>query len=238
MTTKLIDDLSRENSLQLDSILSSGLPWLKLDLEVPKFSPEVLSDAVTESTVWRNQWKHGGERTHFYPWTGKVLFGPKSWEEWINKISTDSYIHDQDHYSDDEDGLCKKHRHDMDFTWHLGSDHPVRKWINSFLDDDAINVVSYYVLGPQGYYQPHYDLCTGNKWLNKVYAAVTWPDGCEFGFLDWGNIPIQEGDVFLINNYQHAHWVVNRSNQHRIVIDIGCDLNKIQDLIKRSFLRR
>jgi hypothetical protein len=159
------------------------------------------------------------------------MFGPKNRDEWIEKISPHGD-------SIDENGLCEKYRHDMDFTWHISDDHPVRKWVNSFLDDDAINIVSWYIVGPEMYYQPHYDLYPGNKCLNKIYAAVAWPDGFEFGFLDWGNMPVQEGDVFLINHYEHAHWVINRSTQYRIVINIGCDLTKIQDLIKRSFLRR
>ena len=232
MTTKLLNELSKKNSLQLDSILSSGLPWLKLDLKIPKFPVQILDDAVESSTGWHGLWNV--ETKNFDPnyhiWDAKVLFGPTNWDQWANVVTSDPH--------EDEDGLCKKYRHDVDFGWHLDTDHPVRKWISSFLDDDAIYLASYYVLKPQGYLQPHYDLCTGNKWLNKIYAAAAWPDSCEFGFLDWGNIPIQEGDVFLINNYQYPHWVVNRGNQNRIVIDIGCDLTKIQDLIKRSFLRR
>ena len=231
MIEKLLDDLGRENSLQLGSILSSGIPWLKLDLEIPKFSTEILNHAVESSVGWHSLWDPQEKTLHQYHiWNGKVLFGPTDWNEWTAKISSDT--------SADEPGLAKKYRRELDYSWHIDVDHPVRKWVNSFLNDDAINLISYYVLGPDGYLPPHYDPSPDNKWLNKIYAAVAWPDGCKFGFLDWGNVPIQEGDVFLINNYQHPHWVVNRGTQPRIVIDINCDLTKIQDLIKRSFLRR
>jgi hypothetical protein len=231
MTKKLLNDLSKENCLQLDSILSSGMPWLKLDLAIPQFPSQVLNDAIAASNGWHDLWgEKPPEIPNYHIWDGKVLFGPTNWNQWADIIASDS--------SEDEDGLSKKYRNDVEFGWHIGDDHPVRKWINSFLDDDAINLVSYYVLGPYGYLLPHYDLCTGDKRLNKIYAAVTWPDDCEFGFLDWGNVPIQQGDVFLINNYRYPHWVINRGDQHRIVLDIGCDLNSIQDLIKRSFLRR
>jgi len=247
MITKLLNDASRENSLQLNSILSSGIPWLKLDLEGPKFRSEILNDAIKVNRDWqkiyddqRESWRHPGDKIYYYPWNGPLLFGPKNRDEWLATISSDNNKTDENGSPMfvDEDYLCKKHRHAMDFTWYVDNDHPVRKWANSFLDDDAINIVSYYVLGPQAYYQPHYDVSPGNKWLSKIYAAVTWPDGSEFGFLDWGNMPVQEGDVFLINHYQDPHWVVNHSAQYRIVINIGCDLTKIQDLIKRSFLRR
>jgi hypothetical protein len=231
MTNKLLNDLSRENCLQLDSILSSRIPWLKLDLKVPEFPSQVLDDAIAASNGWHDLWdEKTPEIPNYHLWDGTVLFGPKNWNQWADIIASD--------IDDDADWLSKKYRHDVEFGWHIGDAHPVRKWISSFLDDDAINLVSYYVLGPHGYLMPHYDLCTGDKRLNKIYAAVTWPADCKFGFLDWGNIPIQQGDVFLINNYQYPHWVINHGDQHRIVLDIGCDLNSIQDLIKRSFLRR
>jgi hypothetical protein len=231
MTDKLLSDLSRENCLQLDSILSSGVPWLKLDLEIPEFPAQILDDAIAASSGWHDRWC---EKTPLYPgyhlWDGKVLFGPTNWNQWMDLVTSEP--------QEDEDGLSKKYRHEIEFGWQIDLDHPVRKWVNSFLDDAAINLVNYYVLGPGGYLPPHYDACVGKKWLNKIYAAVAWPADCEFGFLDWGNMPIQQGDVFLINHYQYPHWVINRGDQHRIVLHISCDLTHVQDLIKRSFLRR
>ena len=231
MFPKLLTAASKENSLQLNSILSSGLPWLKLDIKCPTFSQEILDRAVKESTDWRSQWGFEGKDYDTNDWNGKILFGPEDWPAWVELIKPNIVI-------DDEDNLCKKHRHDVEFGWYVGPDHPVRQWVNSFLDDDSINIVNYYVLPPNGYLHPHYDPCIGNKWLNKIYAAVKWPPGCEFGFLDWGNAPINESDVFLINNYQYPHWVLNQGNENRIVLDIGCNLASIQDLIKRSFLGR
>jgi hypothetical protein len=231
MFPKLLNDLRKENSLQLNSILSSGLPWLKLDITCPKFTPQVLAAAVEESTDWREQWNVSGEHYHTKSWNGKILFGPTDWNAWLNRVSSEMKNHD-------EDGLCKKYRHTTEFSWNIDPDHPVRQWVNSFLDDNSINIVNYYLLPPGGYLHPHFDPCIDNKWLNKIYAAIAWPQGSEFGFLDWGNAPINEGDVFLINNYQYPHWVLNSGTTDRIVLDIGCDLNSIQELVKRSFLQR
>ena len=108
MFPKLLNDLSKENSLQLNSILSSGLPWLKLDLECPKFTPQVLASAVEESTDWRKQWNMQKEQYHTRNWNGKMLFGPTDWNAWLTQVSNE-----MEH--DDEDSLCKKHRHDTEF---------------------------------------------------------------------------------------------------------------------------
>jgi len=231
MTNKLLNDLSRENCLQLDSILSSGMPWLKLDLKVPEFPSQVLDDAIAATSGWHDQWRDNPIYSSYHNWDGKVLFGPTNWNQWMDLFTASPHK--------DEDGLSEKYRHEIEFGWRIDLDHPVRKWINSFLDDAAINFVSYYVLGPGGHLPPHYDPCAGKKkCFNKIYAAVTWPADCEFGFLDWGNMPIQQGDVFLISVYQYPHWVINHGDKHRIVLNIACNLTHIQDLIKRSFLRR
>lgn len=68
---------------------------------------------------------------------------------------------------------------------------------------------------------------------------IKWPGGNEFGFLDFGNLPINENEVYLINNYKYPHWVINRSDQPRLVLNIGANLHKsesLTNLIKRSFL--
>jgi hypothetical protein len=207
------------------------MPWLKLDLKVPEFPSQVLDDAIAATSGWHDQWRDNPIYSSYHNWDGKVLFGPTNWNQWMDLFTASPHK--------DEDGLSEKYRHEIEFGWRIDLDHPVRKWINSFLDDAAINFVSYYVLGPGGHLPPHYDPCAGKKkCFNKIYAAVTWPADCEFGFLDWGNMPIQQGDVFLISVYQYPHWVINHGDKHRIVLNIACNLTHIQDLIKRSFLRR
>ena len=97
MITKLLNDASRENSLQLNSILSSGIPWLKLDLEGPKFRSEILNDAIKVNRDWqkiyddrRESWRHPGDKIYYYPWNGPLLFGPKNRDEWLATISSDN----------------------------------------------------------------------------------------------------------------------------------------------------
>jgi hypothetical protein len=69
----------------------------------------------------------------------------------------------------------------------------------------------------------------------NFYWAVQWDEGNEFGFYRYGNAPIKEGSVCLINNYGHPHWVINNSNTDRLVLSVGADLNKIKPDIIRSW---
>ncbi len=64
-----------------------------------------------------------------------------------------------------------------------------------------------------------------------------WGDGNIFGQYGCGNIPINEGDIFLINNYTLPHWVYNGSKENRIVINISANLNSpnIKESIIRAF---
>ena len=57
-----------------------------------------------------------------------------------------------------------------------------------------------------------------------------------------GELPVTQGDVFLINNYSLPHWVYNGSDENRIVLDISANLHspiikqKIIDAFKKAML--
>ena len=93
-----------------------------------------------------------------------------------------------------------------------------------------------------GYVFPHRDYAIDNMGLAKIYVALKWSKDNIFGMYGCGNIPINEGDVFLLNNYTLPHWVYNGSNEDRVVIDISANLHspmikqKIIDAFKKSML--
>lgn len=227
---KLISDLRKNNFLDYKEILNSKIPWLKLNIDGPNFTDDILSSAVKQSSNWREQWKMVETNYQVRDWNGSVLFGPSDWDKWNKVVKADNLKNDEDH-------LCMIHRKNMEFSWRIDEFHPVRLWIeNIFPNVNDINIVNYYVLPPGGYLFPHIDPCESNKALNKIYIPLRWKEGCEFGFYKWGNMPVVENQVYLINNYAHAHWVLNDSNEDRIVLDIGANLESIADIIIESFL--
>jgi hypothetical protein len=228
---KILEDLRRQSKLELQSLLNSGLPWLKLDLDIPQFTDDILQEAVTQATNWRDQWKMVETNYQVNEWNGTILFGPSDWVKFSKIISEDNLRNDEDH-------LCMIHRNNLEFDWTIATDHPIRRYVESiFPNKDDINIVNYYVLPPGGYLFPHLDTTVGDKALNKIYIPLRWAEGNEFGFYKWGNMPVQEGKVYLINNYKYAHWVLNDSQEPRIVLVIGANLDSIYDIIAQSFAK-
>jgi len=232
---KLIEELSNNNQFDLDHYLDSGVPWTKLNIDVPVFDQTVFDQAVEQSTNWRQQWLFTNANEHIEvdyqikEWNGQVLFGPADWDTWV-KFAADKQK------ANDEDRLCMLHRNDFEFEWRLNDDHPIRKFVEKlFPNPQDINIVNFYVLPPGGYLFPHVDPTQGDRALNKIYIPLKWSEGNEFGFYKWGNLPIVENNAYLINNYRYAHWVLNRSNESRVVLDIGANLHTIKDLIEDSF---
>ena len=232
---KLIEEISHNNEFDLDNFLDSGIPWVKLNIDVPAFDQAVFDQAVKQSTNWRQQWLFTNDQENIEidyqinQWNGQVLFGPSDWTAWMNLVAGDNK-------KNDEDRLCMIHRNNFDFDWRLNTDHPIRQFVESvFPNQQDINIVNFYVLPPGGYLFPHIDPCESAKALNKIYIPLQWSEGNEFGFYKWGNAPMVERTAYLINNYRYVHWVLNRSNEPRVVLDIGANLHAIKDLIKESF---
>jgi hypothetical protein len=232
---KLLEDVSRENTFDLNNFLASGIPWLKLDIQVPQFDQAVFDEAVKQSSDWRKQWFFSDETKSIEVdyqvnnWNGKLLFGPTDWHKWQGIVERDAD-------RNDADGLCSIHRKNLEFEWRLSAEHPIRQFVEQiFPNVEDINIVNFFVLPPGGYLFPHIDPTEGSKALNKIYIPLSWKEGNEFGFYKWGNAPFVEGRAYLINNYSNVHWVINRSNEPRVVLDIGADLNSISSLIKESF---
>jgi len=232
---KLIEEVSKNNQFDLEYCLNSGIPWIKLNINIPEFEQSVFDDAVKQSTNWRNQWRFTNKQENIdidyqiKEWNGQVLFGPSDWDNWINLVSGNNK-------KNDEDRLCMIHRNEFEFDWRLDTAHPIRKFVESiFPNQNDINLVNFYVLPPGGYLFPHVDPCESHSGLNKIYIALKWSKGNEFGFYKWGNVPIVERTAYLINNYKYVHWVLNRSNEPRVVLDIGANLHSIKDLIEKSF---
>ncbi len=230
---KLISDLMANNKLKLETILSCNLPWLRLKIAVPHFSNEVIQQAAKESSDWRNTWGDIESNYQVKQWNGSLLFGPTDFAKFRQDMRQQSkYV-----YDDDEDHTCMLERKNYEFGWNISETHPIRKFVTSiFPNDDDINIVNYYTLPPGGFVFPHRDRTSGKQQLNKIYIPLKWAQGNEFGVYNWGNIPIEERNVYLLNNYSYTHWVVNNSNEDRVVLTIGSNLHAIKDIILDSFL--
>ena len=231
---KLLKDAIEQNSIDIDVLTKHlRIPWLKLDMQFPTIDIEL------SKQDWRKKWKFdlkGENNYQVNEWNGNVLFGPTDWQKFLEKANTlDDKI--------DEDCRCRKFRKDFDYGWYIDQNDTVRKEIKKiFPKDEDLNLVNTYTLPPGGWLFPHKDYAMDNMGLNKIYIAVKWKQGNVFGMYGCGELPVTQGDVFLINNYSLPHWVYNGSDENRIVLDISANLHspiikqKIIDAFKKAML--
>lgn len=236
---KLLQDVLDNNTFDVDIITKKlKLPWLKLNI---KFDPPTNSDLEKLYTTddWRKLWKFEDYSKNAYQikqWNGKLMFGPKDFPRFLEESSKFS------NYVADQDSKCKFYREKFTYGWYIDESHYIRSQISKIIPDNDLNIVNTYILPPEGYLFPHKDYPINDIGLAKIYVALKWKEGNVFGMYGCGNLPIEEGDVFLINNYTLPHWVYNGSKENRIVIDIGANLNskviskKIIEAFKNSLL--
>jgi hypothetical protein len=163
-------------------------------------------------------------------WAGVIGFGPKNQQEWQQIVNDDNR-------QNEVDIVLVKNRHKKEFDWVLPESNPIRQWISTWIRDDALNLVNFLTLPPGGYYWPHRDQSNIPSALTRIYIPLNWPDGNTFSVLDFGNMPIKLGDVFIIENNKFPHWVNNPSSEARTVLTISANLTHLSGLIKESFLR-
>jgi len=228
---KLLKDAIEKNAYDIEIITKKlKLPWLKLDLNFGSWTNKDC-EILYSSDDWRTKWQFPDAEKNSYQvknWQGKILFGPADFQKFLELSRAQEHDHD-------EDSKCRKYRTKLEYCWY--STNSVTEKIKQLIPDDDLNLVNSYILPPGGYVFPHRDYAIDDMGLAKIYIAVKWSEGNVFGQYGCGNIPIKQGDVFLINNYSLPHWVYNGSNEDRIVVDISANLHspKIKQSIIKAF---
>jgi hypothetical protein len=238
---KLLKDAMSQNSYDIDVITKYlKIPWLKLDITFDTPSNDDIKETLSE-TDWRGKWQFPDDGKMSYQvkgWNGNIFFGPTDFKKFLDMSSAGDNQHVYD-----EDNKCRKFRKILNYDWCVDDNCYIKKQVKKILpNDEDINLVNSYSLPPGGYVFPHRDYAIDNMGLAKIYVALKWSKDNIFGMYGCGNIPINEGDVFLLNNYTLPHWVYNGSNEDRVVIDISANLHspmikqKIIDAFKKSML--
>jgi len=232
---EILEVVSKENKPELTSILQMGLPWMKLNTTCPEFSDKTITEAIAESSDIRSKLKMVQKDANYQirNWDGNMYFGPANLNELVDLNNQDKA---KNGYTNDINATAKLHRNDIEFKWHVNEDHVFRKWINSWIDDIDLNIVNTFVFPPGGFLFPHADTNSEPWGLDRIYIPLRHPKGTEFGFFKFGNMPANEREMWLIDQYTHIHWAMNRSNLPKITLAIGCNLKSIEETIISSFM--
>lgn len=184
---------------------SSGLPWLKLNLEVPVKEIEQEAKNLYPLAVSHRSQDAFGNYSH-EGWKALTLYGKNS----TNTIDSDG---------------------PLIWTDVVDSCPVTVNFIKKYWDiTDSTGRIRFMYLDPNGYILPHTDRDT--KGLFEINVAITNPDGCMFRFLDYGTVPFVPGSAFHVD-ISNKHFVANQSDKLRIHIIVHSSLK--QGILKSSY---
>jgi len=83
------------------------------------------------------------------------------------------------------------------------------------------------VMEPGAYVSPHRDISFSQSPLNYVWIPLNYPNGSRFGVFTKGEIDVNLGSVYLLNQENFPHSVANDSNEMRYVLAGWLDMPKI-----------
>ena len=183
----------------------SGLPWLKLDIQVP------YKDILKEWELVKDFSVNHRENDSFYNlqnkgWKSLTIYGASA----ITTTTT------KENYKWTEIAdLCP-----------LTTD-----WIkNTFEINENTGRIRFMFLEPSGYILPHKD--RENQELREINVAISQPDKCYFKFANYGIIPFKNGDAFMIDTSKE-HAVYNQDNFPRLHIILHTRIDN--NIVERSY---
>jgi len=117
-----------------------------------------------------------------------------------------------------------------------------QKMHRSFIDQlDKIGLVLKWChimqLGPGGYLTPHRDLNSNQHPLNYFWIPLNWPEGSKLGVYPIGEVKINLGSIYLLNQKNYVHSVANFGNQNRYILNGMFKLpidQKFSDLVRNN----
>lgn len=187
----------------------SGLPWLKLNLEIP--TTDILAESIgvySKAVPHRDNDKF----SHYsnQGWKSLTIYGDNS--------TTTTYTSGIKTWTDIAE-LCP-----------ITVEFIKKNWVI----DDTTGRIRFMWLEPRGFILPHQD--RDQSLFYETNVAITQPVGCKFRFLDYGTVPFTAGSAFLVD-ISNKHFVINDSDQSRLHFIVHAKLKPmiIQSSYEQNF---
>ena len=186
----------------------SGLPYLKLDINVP---------AETIFTEWQKVKDLAviHRATDFY--------GPSSNEGWRSLVLYGA-------------GSTETETTSGKLQWtEIADQCPLtKKWIEeTFNINNSTGRIRFMLLEPGGHIILHKD--RDAKQLSEINVAITNPENCEFRFKNYGAVPFKSGAAFMVD-VSNEHFLFNHSTDPRLHIILHTKIN--EKIIEKSYADR
>jgi len=186
-------------------IYQSGIPWLKLDINVPFQEIEEEWNNVSHLAVYHRDNDQIYNLKNF-GWKSLTIYG----------VSSDITVESTGNHQWTEIAeMCPK----------------TTEWIkNNFIINETTRRIRFMYLEPGGYILPHRDRDFSK--LSEINVAISHPSKCYFKFKNYGIIPFSNGDAFIIDTSKE-HAVHNQSNSARLHIILHTSIS--DELIEKSY---
>jgi hypothetical protein len=206
---KLIEYFLRHRPAADWIINSSGLPYLKLDISVPIDKIFLEWSQVKDLAVEHRSDDVLMKEYKNQGWKSLVLYGASA-------TSTE--------------------QSQGNLSWtEIAEQCPITvKWIkDNFIIGPNTGRIRFMLLEAGGYILPHVD--RDIKHLGEINVAINNPQGNTFRFLDYGTVPFNPGDAYMLD-LSNKHFVYNNSNQDRLHIILHTAVKN--ELIETSYANR
>lgn len=166
---------------------SSGLPWLRLNLNVPHENILKEADQLYHQAVLHRPDDSFGHYQNS-GWKSLALYGTAP-EITQNSDGTKHWT-----------SIAEQCPHTVEFIK------------NNFIISNNTGRIRFMWLDPGGYILPHQDRTVPGFFETNI--AISQPDKCKFRLLDHGTVPFETGTAFMVD-ISNRHMVVNDSDQVR-----------------------
>lgn len=167
----------------------SGLPWLRLGISIPS---SVIHQEILQIAPYLVDHRDDyGEHTG---WKSFCIHGKSE-----TATREDSYYNDTRPY-----------------RWTKTAQQLMPRTVDFFKNtwpSDSYARLRVMALEPGGYISVHRDIDPPGL-LNPVNISITQPDDCNFYFENYGIVPFQSGEAYMLN-ISNRHTIFNNSNQTR-----------------------
>jgi len=188
----------------------SGLPWLKLDIEIPVDTIHKEIQAIQQYLV-----AHRTDYNEHADWSSFCIHG-KAFDA----------TREQEYYNDDRP-----------YIWTNEAVTHMPKTVEFFRDvwpNDGYSRIRVMQLAPGGVISLHRDVPLPGA-LYPVNIAITQPAQCKFHMEKFGVVPFETGSSFLLN-ISNRHTVINNSNEYRYHIIVHhLSLKELDSLVLKSY---
>jgi hypothetical protein len=191
---------------------SSGLPWLKLDIEIPR---DIIHKEI--SSIKNYFVEHRADYSKHMGWKSFCIHG-KAYDA----------TREETHYTDQRPYIWTPEAVQL-------LPETVKFFQSTWPNNNNYRRIRIMELAPGGIIPVHRDSDLPGQ-LNEINIAITQPNGCNFYMENYGVVPYTAGDAYMLN-ISNRHTIINDSPEFRyhIIVHHGDIPGELDSVVVTSY---